>query len=405
MKELIEKFVEESESKLAENFKEGKLFNIFNELSVNTKEVKHSLMLKSLINPKGNHGMGDAFYKLFIESLCLTDKEIWLNNIDNINVYDEYFIGNEGDIKADLKDKYWGRIDLLIENKKAKKAIIIENKIYANDQPLQLIRYNNYAKKAYNNYTLVYLTLDGKEPSFQSYLGNEQGTIEDGAEYQIKLNDIKQVSYSEHILNWLTSCSKVDEINNPVKSIIEQYINNIKELTYKMESINKNLLLGEYKELLTVITSRDIIEVRDEIRKDFFKKLKDKLDAEPLIKSTQFVLNVHQTIDINTVLNSNGHKRNFGIAVVPKEGEDFSIEVQNYGDLIYGFFNNNKIIKEDYDQLEQDGHWLCKVYKIDKDQTYGFYDDRLNYKLLTEMDDIINKLIKNIINNLNIDLK
>ena len=41
MKELIAKFVEESESKLKENFKEGKFFNIFNELTINTKEVKH----------------------------------------------------------------------------------------------------------------------------------------------------------------------------------------------------------------------------------------------------------------------------------------------------------------------------------------------------------------------------
>ena len=401
MEEKIKYFVEKSQELLKKNKKEGKEFNIFNELGINTKEVKHSLMIKSLISPNGNHGMGTVFYDLFIEELNIATDNEWLKDYNNIKVYDEYFI--ESSNKEDLKNSYWGRIDLLIENRKAKKAIIIENKIYANDQPYQLIRYNNYAKDTYDKYVLVYLTLDGKKPSFQSYLGNNEGIFDETKSYQIKLNDIKRMSYSEHILNWLSKCLKVKNINNPVKYITEQYINIIKELTLKMEARNKELLLKEYKDLLKVITARDIIEVRDQIRKDFFIKLKQKLDSDSLIEETQFIQSIYQKVDdINTVLNSKGHVRNFGIAVTTKDGKNFNIEVQNYGDLIYGFFNNNKIGKNTYKQLEINGLWLSKTYKIDKVYPYTFYDDRLNYYLLTNMDFVVNDLIENILSNLEI---
>jgi len=272
LEEIINGFVKESKRIACENRKSGKDFNIFNELHIKTKETRHSLMIKSLITPDGRHGLGKVFYELFINKLELGD---WLNDYDSIKVYDEYFIGNLDKNLNDEEKKhtYWGRIDLLIENESKKKAIIIENKIYANDQPDQLIRYNNFAKDKYDDYDLFYLTLDGKDPEFQSYLGNEKGEIDDQLEYQINLDKIHRISYTDHILNWLAECEKITNNNHPVKVIINQYISTIKELTNKMESLNKGLLLGDYKNLLETLTARDIVEVRDEIRKMFFKAL------------------------------------------------------------------------------------------------------------------------------------
>lgn len=397
-KEIIDEFVKESNRIACENRKNGKDFNIFNELHIKTKETRHSLMIKSLITPDGRHGLGEVFYKLFIKRLELDNLD-WLNDYKNIKVYDEYFIGNldKNLDETEKKNSYWGRIDLLIENKSKKKAIIIENKIYAHDQPYQLIRYNNFAKKKYDDYVLFYLTLDGEDPEFQSYLGNEKGEIDDQLKYKINLNcDVNRISYTDHILNWLKECEKITDNKHPVKFIINQYISTIKELTNKMESLNKELLLGKYKSLLKTLYARDIVEVRDEIRKMFFRKLEESLQKKGF--STQFVCNIHQEVEIDNVLNSEGQAKNFGIRVTTTGNLTFNIEVQNYKHLIYGFFlaqdKSQNIDKDAYDGLEEKGLWLCKEYDINN---YEFYDDRLNYHLLENMENEVNKLVDDII--------
>ena len=155
-----------------------------------------------------------------------------------------------------------------------------------------------------------------------------------------------------------------------------------------MESLNKGLLLGDYKNLLETLTARDIVEVRDEIRKMFFKALNKRLPEEQdLIESTQYVSNIHQEVEIDNVLNSEGQAKNFGIRVTTTENLTFNIEVQNYKHLIYGFFlgqdKSQNIDKDAYDGLEEKGLWLCKEYDINN---YEFYDDRLNYDLLVDME-------------------
>jgi len=223
MENIINEFVKESENLTQKKLKNGELFNVFNELTINTKEVKHSLMIKSLLTPNGKHGMGDVFYKLFIDELGLANSKDyeWLSDASNIKVYDEFFIGNKEENEK-LENTYWGRIDLLIENKKEKKALVIENKIYAPDQPIQLIRYNNYAKDTYEKYDLYYLTLDGKKPDYQTYLGPDYDSTPENEEYKINIDDINLISYSVHVLNWLDKCLKVENMNNPVKIIVEQ---------------------------------------------------------------------------------------------------------------------------------------------------------------------------------------
>ncbi|MBT3208720.1 MAG: PD-(D/E)XK nuclease family protein [Bacteroidetes bacterium] len=400
MENIINEFVKESENLTQKKLKNGELFNVFNELTINTKEVKHSLMIKSLLTPNGKHGMGDVFYKLFIDELGLANSKDyeWLSDASNIKVYDEFFIGNKEENEK-LENTYWGRIDLLIENKKEKKALVIENKIYAPDQPIQLIRYNNYAKDTYEKYDLYYLTLDGKKPDYQTYLGPDYDSTPENEEYKINIDDINLISYSVHVLNWLDKCLKVENMNNPVKIIVEQYINTLKELTNKMESINKNLLLEQkYREILKVVSENDIREVRDEIRKKFFIKLQEKLPKEIYGKKIDFVHSIDNKVDnIDDVLNSNGHIVNFGIRIETEGKSTFHIEVQNYNRLIFGIFNPNENQKKVYKNSLSDSEpfWLCTEYKIDG-YDCAFYDDRLNYHLLENMDNIITEFVKKI---------
>ena len=61
-------------------------------------------------------------------------------DVDSAKVYVEYNIGN---ISADYTTG--GRIDLMVQDKN-KQTIVIENKIYAEDQFCQMFRYNQFAR-------------------------------------------------------------------------------------------------------------------------------------------------------------------------------------------------------------------------------------------------------------------
>lgn len=62
-------------------------------------------------------------------------------------------------------------VDILIRNAK-RQAVIIENKLYAEDQEGQLFRYlKTLQGEGYQTYPPVYLTLDGRDADTRSCLG------------------------------------------------------------------------------------------------------------------------------------------------------------------------------------------------------------------------------------------
>lgn len=199
----------------------GGRFNMFRICGVNHYENTHSAILTEFLNPKGTHGLKSKLLECFIKTL---GENFTINsfNCENARIYTEYSTSE-------------GRIDILIEDEKRKKAIIIENKIYANDQLKQLERYDSYAKETYQkgNYQILYLTLDGKEATEQSGKGVSYLTI----------------SYEENIINWLEKCVAIASRFPIVRETIIQYINHLKELTHQ-DMNNKN------KEEITEVLSK-----------------------------------------------------------------------------------------------------------------------------------------------------
>ncbi len=199
----------------------GGRFNMFRICGVNHYENTHSAILTEFLNPKGTHGLKSKLLECFIKTL---GENFTINgfNCENARIYTEYSTSE-------------GRIDILIEDEKRKKAIIVENKIYANDQLDQLKRYDRYAEKTYQkgNYQILYLTLDGKEATEQSGEGVSYLTI----------------SYEENIINWLEKCVAIALRFPIVRETIIQYINHLKELTHQ-DMNNKN------KEEITEVLSK-----------------------------------------------------------------------------------------------------------------------------------------------------
>lgn len=263
----VQVYVNEDKQHRAEALRRGECYNVFNVLGVDNMELSHSAFIAALLNPRGSHGMQDTFLKAFIDTLAHGGTKPELDTA-HAKVYTEYNIGNTTETTG-------GRIDILITDRsdagsgKGKgHAIIIENKVWAADQPNQLLRYHNFAHEVYDKSTLLYLTLNGDEPSKQSRGGLN---VQDGG-YQC-------ISYRSDIIGWLQQCTKLASDKTRVRETINQYIDLIQQLT------NQNTM--EQKQLIQLLTNKENLEqattieqsmpdVRKQIFQDIFRKQVEK---------------------------------------------------------------------------------------------------------------------------------
>jgi hypothetical protein len=232
-----------------EKYRRGESFNIFKACGVNHYEVTHSSILAEFLNPRGTHGQGLEFLNEFLKIKGIDD--FAFNDIEDVVVATEHAFS----VKT-KEGNYAGRIDILIHD--LKKAIIIENKIYAKDQYDQLSRYEAFAKEHYpDNYKIVYLTLDQHDPNDES---------------SKKVSYIP-ISYSEHIIDWLTACKSI-MIDKPlIRETLTQYIQHIKELTNTIDMDNENKkrlldLIMMYPEAVS-----EIIAIRHEFEVELVQKI------------------------------------------------------------------------------------------------------------------------------------
>ena len=204
----VAKYYAESKRKENERWKRGESFNIFNTIGLRSEEVRlHSAFIGELLNPRGSHGASSLFLKAFLEVMGIED-----GYLD----YEDYSPNILERVIGTVTATEGGRIDIIIED--GEHAVIIENKIYASDQRNQLLRYHNYGRKMFpEGYELLYLTLDGHDPSDDS-LGNKE------FEY-------KSISYETEIVEWLEKCLELAPNELPVSAVIRQYIDLVKQLT------------------------------------------------------------------------------------------------------------------------------------------------------------------------------
>lgn len=225
----------------------GEKFNIFGVLNLTSNEVRtHSAFIGELLNRRGSHGLKDIPLKLFIKML---EEKFISNEVDESEktIDSDKFKFNtetaittiEKSIKKLNEDKTeGGRIDIIIENKSRRNALIIENKIYAGEQENQLIRYYNYSKENFlKEAPILYLTLDGSPPTSGKGLNEKEHYF--------------NISYKEDIINWLELCIKEASDKPMLREVIKQYIYLIKKLTgqtinKKMSEEIQNIILNNY---------------------------------------------------------------------------------------------------------------------------------------------------------------
>jgi len=208
-------------------------FNFINLLKGFSDENTHSKIIAEFLNPEGLHYQEELFLEKFFEILNF-DK----TNIKEWEVYTEFFV-------EDVTGKGQGRIDIFLRNKKENKFIILENKIYANDQDAQIYRYVEYLYlkkdfnvKNYNDILVLYLTpfkRNISSYSLDNYKIEEECLIDTISNEKKAL--FKNITYEKEILEWLDkSLKEVENISN-LRESIKQYQRAVKHITNKEEDI------------------------------------------------------------------------------------------------------------------------------------------------------------------------
>lgn len=224
--ELIEKIkiLNHYQKKIKELSDEN--FNIFSICGVNHYENTHSSILAELLSNNSSHRFGNKFLEVFFDTLKRENilEDNFYFSLTNVKIIREY-------------STPFGRIDILIKNDN--QCIIIENKIYADDQFEQLKRYDSFARKEFGNkYQLLYLTLWGDEAS----------------EHSGKGVNYKQISYRQTVINWLEKCVEISARNPIIRETLIQYINHIKSLTNN----NSNSKMDE--EIIKILSRNENLE-------------------------------------------------------------------------------------------------------------------------------------------------
>lgn len=230
----------------------GGKFNIFTILERDRSETRHSRFLAELLDPKGSHGQGKVYLKLFYETLEEEFKERWLEQNVSFNL--ETFT-DKALVYTEQSNGENGLIDIIIET--TTHAIIIENKIHAGDQDKQLERYAQSKKN--KNILIIYLTLDGHQPS-QNSLGE-----------RLKVENVVLLSYAIHIIKWLKACINESVTLPAIRETLVQYVKLLQKMTYQTGEMME-------KEMIELLLKDGNLKVAQEIS-NVLNKARAELEA------------------------------------------------------------------------------------------------------------------------------
>lgn len=189
----------------AEQRRTAATFNIFQVLGVAHDEVNtHSALLAHLLDPHEDHAQGTLFLERFLRFCAQQFPEL---------AAPSHAIPLEGwTVKAEFNTAE-GVLDLVVWSSRLGVLYVVENKIWAGEQPDQLLRYTRWLKQqaSFPHRALFYLTPDGR-PS-QTHNG----------ETYLRL------SYKEHIVPWLTGA--LSEVEAPrLVETLKQYLDVLRDL-------------------------------------------------------------------------------------------------------------------------------------------------------------------------------
>ncbi|HMH20782.1 MAG TPA: PD-(D/E)XK nuclease family protein [Puia sp.] len=317
----------------------GEDFNLFSIMRMETNEDwTHSAFITELLNSSGSHGQGNKFIKIFIDYVNehLLHIEDGQESIAEFEQRTAKFKKRIGKINDEFTEG--GEIDIFIEG--ANKCIIIENKIYARDQPKQLLRYYNYGRRK-KQFWLFYLTLNGIKPDVWTT----------GSDVEV-IKKIISISYKCHILAWLELCKK-EVVDFPlIRESITQYIYLLKKLTN--QSTNKKMGSEVVK---TIISNSDSLSAAFDVKStmdNVYDPLLEMLKQQLREKAEKIGIKRIEDYDWGT--STRIAKESYFYFYLPNTRYDTYIalcfDTKNCQDFSIGVFSDNENLKPETEQFK-----------------------------------------------------
>lgn len=326
------------------------IFTLFHDFS---DEVNlHSNFIASLLDPNGDHYKNDLFLKLFLETCGIDDFSI---DTSRATIFKEF-----------------KHIDIYISD--GKKHIILENKVYAKDQPTQIARYidaiqNKGAEKKDaedEDICVLYLHPDRelpKENSLGGYKLNQDNTKleKDGSSINFKV-----ISYGKEILEWIDRCknevSNLTDLNvflSQYKDVIEMIYDRYKRIDEMNNEDLVKIFKDNYRAVLDIVSNYE--QTRRKIIDEFFKNISDNLKG------------IYKKEDGFEICYPNSIIKDYGkncqpIKITQKRWElfDFAIEFldKDLKSPIIGFVKNEKSKSIELKCITMDGKKIKDNYWI-----------------------------------------
>jgi len=362
--------------------------NIFTLLREIHDEVNlHSVFLAELLNPFGTHNCGTMFLERFLELVGIPLEAQEVRTVQQEFHHMDIFISTDSD------------------------CIIIENKIYAGEQPKQVQRYYNFAKtQGYSTVYVVYLTLFGDSPTAQS-----QGTIDS--------QFICPISYAVDIISWVAHCLPQVQTRLRIRETLIQYQQVVAQLTGQYYGENLMDIMTQLSDVKTfeaaVAVQQALLQKKIDTQHKFWQEL------ELYLKSTGFsVKHSFYTYNRNKIANfyrPNKRTLSYGILsniehprIQSKVGLYITVEDQFYYGFV-GLENGERVkimgksafdpFRKILDQMEMErdestwylGHHLPKMplefMQFSNPQTMQLINEQERRKYITKLVDEIQETI------------
>ncbi len=191
-------------------------FNPFKILKIEDYEIRHSNVLAWLLDPNGNHNFDEKILKKFLlKVLMKPDNDEVLSNINLV-----YKIQNMNFMDICVYREMYN-IDLVMVLEIQRLVIFIENKILSEEHSNQLSRYYSVIQDNFPDYTIIpiFLTLDGKEASSESYFRASYSDLLEAMEFIVE-------NYKERT-------------SQEIVAFVSYYISIIKEKYFMDEDLKK----------------------------------------------------------------------------------------------------------------------------------------------------------------------
>ena len=378
-------------------------FNVFNSINLLNHENYNSNLFANFLDIKFKYNDNEiSFAKLFLK--YLTKEFGWEFDLENIKIEDI-------EIKRELPTEERKRIDIFIGYKE-KFAVIIENKIWADDGYKQLENYYNYVKnQEYDKIYIIYLTPYEREPSEES-LSNELYK-EKGSELYEKFKNIKHEEIGKWIKDSILENEEFSFLHNEdkennkndyklLKSALIQIIYNEKSISGENEEgdmteteIKKVLKENLFKDIKTIEKADEYIEMFDKVKNllvkqkiqiliEFTKKINEYIKAkgykedytlltdEEIINKTEAGAEAHHIDFIKdniklSLENNSNIEYYYGISYNGKDKKTIN-KIKNIIQTIKKDMNIDKFTYE-YEHEEGDIYWIFWHYiEIEKDK-------------------------------------